>query len=277
MSPDLGGVDALLRLGESAKGVLLLLAVCTLRVYAAMLVLPATNSQVLQGVVRNGVALTIGLFIAWGQPLDVIGGLSAMQLAMLIAKEGLIGMMMGFAVATIFWTAEGVGVLIDVQAGYNNVQQTNPLSGEQSTPVGNTLLQLAITGFYLLGGFMAFVGLLFDSFQWWPLREFTPLAPQLLERFVQTQLRNYTEAVIRIVCPVVMVLVLIDLSIGLIAKTADKLEPTNLGQPIKGAVAVLMLSMLVLLFFDQARTRLALQPLALELKALLAPKVVPGR
>lgn len=277
MTPDLSGVDALIQLGDSAKGVLMLLAVCTVRVYAAMLVLPATNSQILQGMVRNGVALTIGLFITLGQPLDAVAGLSAMQLAMLIAKEGLIGSMLGFAIATIFWTAEGVGVLIDVQAGYNNVQQTNPLSGEQSTPVGNALLQLAITGFFLLGGFMAFLGLLFDSFQWWPLNNFTPLAPQLLERFVQTQMRSYTEAVIRIVCPVVMVLVLIDLSIGLIAKTADKLEPTNLGQPIKGAVAVLMLSMLVLLFFDQARTRLALQPLTLELKALLAPKVVPSR
>lgn len=272
MTPDLSGVDSLIHLGESAKSVLMLLAVCTLRVYTAMLVLPAANGQILQGLVRNGIALTIGLFITLGQPLNSIADLSAMQLAMLMAKEGLIGVMLGFAVATIFWTAEGVGVLIDVQAGYNNAQQTNPLSGEQSTPVGNLLLQLAITGFYLLGGFMAFVGLLFDSFLWWPLHDLTPVGPQLLERFVQTQVRGYTEAVVRIVFPVLMVLVLIDLSIGLIARTADKLEPSNLGQPIKGAVAVLMLSMLVLLFFDQARTRLALQPLAREVKALLAPQ-----
>jgi type III secretion protein T len=265
------GTEALIHLGESAKSLLTLLAVCSLRGYVAMLVLPITNDNVLQGVVRNGLALTIGIFIAAGQPLQVLDNVSTLTLLALIAKEGLIGLLLGYAVATVFWVAEGVGVLIDNQAGYNNVQQTNPLSGEQCTPVGNLLSQLAICGFYLLGGMMALVGLLFESFHWWTLDRLMPEWSQLLERFLQVQVSNYLQAVVKIASAVVMVLLLIDLGIGLIAKTADKLEPNNLAQPIKGAVALLMLVMLVAVFFEQVRPQLALHAMAHDLSAWLRP------
>ena len=265
------GTEALIHLGESAKSLLTLLAVCSLRGYVAMLVLPVTNDSVLQGVVRNGLALTIGIFIAAGQPLQALDGVPTLTLLALIAKEGLIGLLLGYAVSTVFWVAEGVGVLIDNQAGYNNVQQTNPLSGEQSTPVGNLLSQLAICGFYLLGGMMALVGLLFESFHWWALDQLMPEWSQLLERFLQVQVSSYLQAVVKIASAVVMVLLLIDLGIGLIAKTADKLEPNNLAQPIKGAVALLMLVMLVAVFFEQVRPQLALHAMAHDLSAWLRP------
>jgi len=272
MSDPFAGPEALIHLGESAKSLLTLLAMCSLRAYVAMLVLPVTNDQVLQGVVRNGLALTIGIFIAMGQPLEVVENISTLTLLAILIKESLIGLLLGYAISTVFWIAEGVGVLIDNQAGYNNVQQSNPLSGEQSTPVGNLLSQLAISGFYMLGGSMALVGLMFESFQWWPLDQLMPGWSQMLERFLQVQVSSYLQAVVKIASAVVMVLLLIDLGIGLIAKTADKLEPNNLAQPIKGAVALLMLVMLVAVFFEQVRPQLALHAMAHDLAVWLQPQ-----
>jgi type III secretion protein T len=265
----LAGVESMVHLGEAGKTLLTLIALCSLRIYVAMLVLPATNDQALQGVIRNGVALTIGIFTAWGQPAAMVEGAGTLQLLAMMVKEGLLGLLLGYAVAVVFWVAESVGVLIDNQAGYNNVQQTNPLSGEQSTPVGNLLSQLAIASFYLLGGMVALVALVFESFHWWPLEALLPGWPQLLERFAQAQVSAYSASVLKIAAPVVMVLVLIDLGIGLVARTADKLEPSNLAQPIKGAVALLMLVMFVAVFFEQVRPQLALQALAQELGAWL--------
>lgn len=267
----MAGALALIQLGESNKGLLTLLALCSIRTYVALLVLPIASDQVLQGAVRNGVALTIGIFIAAGQPLHVVENMPMMTLLALILKEAVIGLLLGFAISTIFWIAESVGVMIDNQAGYNNVQQTNPLSGEQSTPVGNLLLQLAICGFYLLGGMLALIGLLFETYKWWPLNQLMPQWSQLLERFLQVQVMNYMQAVVTLSSAVVAVLLLVDLGIGLIAKTADKLEPNNLAQPIKGAVAMLMLVMLVAVFFEQVKPQLALQSMAQELAAWLKP------
>ena len=271
MGDALLGAESLIQLGEAAKTVMMLVTLCSARIYAAMMVMPVSNDQVLRGGIRNGLALSFGVFIAWGQPMTVMQGMGTLDLLITVAKEGMIGLLLGYAVSIVFWTAEGVGVLIDNQAGYNNVQQTNPLSGEQSTPVGNMLSQLAISCFYMLGGMMAFAGLLFESFKWWPLGSLLPGWSQLLERFVAAQTAGLTAKVVTIASPVVMVLLLIDLGIGLIAKTADKLEPNNLGQPIKGAVAMLMLVMLVAVFFEQVRPQLALHAIVQNMEVWLKP------
>lgn len=265
------GGEAVVHLGEAAKSLMMLVTLCSARIYAAMIVMPVSNDQILRGGTRNGLALSFGVFIAWGQPMNVVEGLGTLSLLTLVAKEALIGLLLGYAVSIVFWTAEAVGVLIDNQAGYNNVQQQNPLSGEQSTPVGNMLSQLAIACFYMLGGMMAFAGLLFESFKWWPLGVMLPGWSQVLERFVATQTGSLTTMAVAMASPVVMVLVLIDLGIGLVAKTADKLEPNNLGQPIKGAVALLMLVMLVAVFFEQVRPQLALHSIVQSLQVWVKP------
>ena len=262
---------SLLQQGADFKGLLGVLALCTVRVYAALLVLPATSDQILHGQIRNALALSFGLFIAWGQPPDLLTHFSVIQIVTLSAKEGMIGMLIGFAVSSVFWMAEGVGMLIDNQAGYNNVQQQNPLSGEQSTPVGNLLSQLAIVAFYMLGGMMVFVGLLIDSYEWWPLQGTLPSWPTLLERFLPAQVQSLTETTLKIAGPVIVTLMLIDLGIGLLGKAAEKLEPNSLGQPIKGATAMLMLVMLVSIFFTQARPELSIRPVAQRLQQLAHP------
>jgi type III secretion protein T len=255
------------------KGLLGVLALSTIRIYAAMVVLPATNDQILHGGVRNAMALGFGLFIAWGQPAGFIEQFSVIQIVVLALKEGLIGMLIGMAISAVFWTAEGVGMLIDNQAGYNSVQQQNPLSGQQSTPMGNLLSQLAIVAFYMVGGMTVFVGLLIDSYQWWPLKGTLPDWPALLERFLPGEIQNYTETVLRIAGPVIMTLMLIDLGIGLLGKAAEKLEPNSLGQPIKGATAMLMMVMLVSVFFIQARPELSMRPVARRMELLAHPPV----
>ncbi len=261
---------AIVQVGEYAKGVLLLLALCGMRTLAAMLVMPATNDQVLQGTLRNGFALVMGGYIAWGQSIEWALHLSTPQMLMLLFKEAILGVLLGFATATVFWVAEGVGVMIDNQAGYNSVQQTNPLSGEQSTPVGNTLSQLAITGFYMLGGMLAWLGVLFETYTWWPMARVLPSWNTVLERFVQMEVQRYLVAVIQIASPVLLVLLLVELGIGLLSKMAEKLEPNNLGQPLKGAIALLLLSMLVAVFFEQVKPQLAMQSLSADLRAFAA-------
>lgn len=257
------------------KGLIAVLAMSTARIYVAMLVMPATNDMLLYGRTRSGLVIVLGAFVAWGQPAEMLKSLTILEMAVLVVKEGLIGMLIGFAVGTVFWVAESVGMLIDNQTGYNNIQQTNPLSGQQSTPVGNLLSQLAIVGFYMLGGMLVFVGLLFDSYEWWPLTGLMPSWPVLMERFLPTEVTNYAETVLKIAGPVIVILMLIDLGIGLLGKAAEKLEPNSLAQPIKGATTMLLLVLLVGVFFQQVRPQLTLRPVAERIKRLLSPSLAP--
>ena len=262
---------ALFRMAVDFKGLFVLLALSCTRFYAALLVLPATNDQLLMGRVRNGMVLLLGAFVAWGQPPDLLDGTGPLALIALALKEALIGMLIGFVVSVVFWVAEGIGMLIDNQAGYNNIQQTNPLSGMQSTPVGNLLMQMAIVGFYMLGGMLVFVGLLFDSYAWWPLTGMMPSGAVLAERFFPQEVASYTQAMLKIAGPVLMTLMLIDLGMGLLSKAAEKLEPGSLAQPLKGAATMLLLVLLVGVFFHQVREQLTLRPVAQRLERIFAP------
>lgn len=253
-------------LGDQFEVMGLLTGLCSIRFFSIMSVLAATSEQSLPGIVRNGLILWVGLFIAFGQPPQLLQDVNTVTLVLISFKEALIGVLLGFAMSTVFWAAESVGSLIDNIAGYNNVQQTNPSSSQQSTPVGQLLSQLAVAGFYMLGGLLTLVGILFESYQWWPLTDTTPPLKNMLERFVQAQVSQYMLAVAKIASPLLLILLLVDLAFGLLSKTAEKLEANNLAQPVKGAVALLMVSFLLVLFFQQLSPQLALMTILLELR-----------
>lgn len=238
-------------LSSQGLSLLTLLALCGVRVFVMFTVLPATAQDSLPGMARNGVIYVLSSFIAYGQPADALEKIQAAGLVGVVFKEAFIGMLIGFAASTVFWIAESVGLLIDDLAGYNNVQMTNPLSGQQSTPVSTVLLQLAIVSFYALGGMLMLLGALFESFRWWPLSQLQPDMGAVSESFVIQQTDGMMAAVVKLSAPVMLVLVLVDLAIGFVARAADKLEPSNLSQPIRGVLALLLLALLTSVFIAQ--------------------------
>lgn len=243
--------DASLAISSQGVSLLTLLALCGVRVFVMFIVLPATAQDSLPGIARNGVIYVLSSFIAYGQPADALAKIQTVGLVGVVFKEAFIGLLIGFAASTVFWIAESVGLLIDDLAGYNNVQMTNPLSGQQSTPVSTVLLQLAIVSFYALGGMLMLLGALFESFRWWPLTQLGPNMGAVAESFVIQQSDSMMAAVVKLSAPVMLVLVLVDLAIGLVARAADKLEPSNLSQPIRGVLALLLLALLTSVFIAQ--------------------------
>lgn len=119
--------DALLSLGQLGSSSIELMttyAICSIRIMAVFLIIPPMSDDVLQGVIRNGVVLLFGSFVAIGQA-SVLNGMGASMLVAIAGKELLIGIALGFLAGTVFWVAENVGLMIDDLSGYNNVQVSN--------------------------------------------------------------------------------------------------------------------------------------------------------
>jgi type III secretion protein T len=249
----LGVAGAIFGLFESFEGLMLLTALTTIRIYAAMSILPATSETVLPGMTRGALACIIAGFISFGQPIPELSQLGAGTLLVLSLKELFLGVLIGFAAATVFWIAESVGALIDTQTGYNSVQMSNPMSGEQSTPVSALLLQFCVVIFYLLGGMMVFLGALLESFKVWPLMSMLPSIGNTAEVFVVQQADTLMQATLKFAAPVLLILLLIDLSVGLVTRVADKLEPASIGQPLKAAVGMIVVALMVSVFAAQVR------------------------
>jgi type III secretion protein T len=229
------------------------LALYMIRFIVAMTILPVMGEQVINTLSRMGIAMMLAAFVSFGQPWDELSGLSGTQIAFIAVKEMMLGVALGFAMATVFWVIEFVGALIDTEAGYNSVQLQNPLGDSQATPVSDLLGRLAAAVFYAIGGALYFAQVMFDSFRVWPLADMAPSAHGAYSVFIERQVGDLFGNTIKLAAPVLIVLLLIDVGIGLLARSAEKLEPSSLAQPIKGFVAVLMLTMFVSVAFDQLR------------------------
>lgn len=253
MNPN-DGLAALWSSHEGLLALLMLLALCSVRILVVFVVLPAASDQVLSGGVRNGVVYAISLFIAAGQPADTLSKIDGMTMLIIVGKEMFIGLVIGYTASSVFWIAQSVGVIIDNMAGFNNIQTSNPLRGEQSTPISNVLIQMAIVLFYVSGGMLFLLGALFESFRWWPLTASLPSLDAMTQSFLISRVDTIASATVKLAAPVMLVLVLIDLGFGLVAKAADKLEPTSLSQPVRGAIALLMLVLLTGALVEQVKT-----------------------
>ena len=254
----MNGMFELVHVGALLQEYGILLGLCSTRVLTVMLVFPPTSDNILTGAVRNGVALLWSSMLAYGQQVDM-PQMHGMFLVGVAIKEAVIGLILGFAASTVFWAAESVGQYIDDLTGYNNVQLSNPTNGQQTTLTGTLLLQCVTMAFWVLGGMMFLLGAIYESYRWWPLMSVSPIAASsILETFAMRETDSLMQAIAKLAAPMVMILMLVDFGFAIVAKAAQKLDIHSLAMPVKGALTVLMLALLIGVFIDQVHSQLAL-------------------
>jgi type III secretion protein T len=253
--------------GDQLIGFITLLALCSTRLLVLMTIFPATADSVLKGSIRNGAAAVWCLSIAFGQQA-LMPQLHGAFLLGVIVKEALLGLVLAFAASTVFWAAEGIGTYIDNIAGYNNLQMQNPSSGAQTSLMATLLSQLAIAAFWLLGGMPFLLGAIYESYRWWPLGSFDPVPAPLIEAFAQARVAGLMDMVARLATPVMVMLLLIDAGLAFVAKSAQKFDVMSISQPLKGAVAVLIVALLATRFIDQMHVQLSLAGLGQQIRQL---------
>ena len=138
--------------------------------------------------VRNGVLCSLALFIfpminQQSLPAETDG----IWLIVILGKEVLIGLLIGFVAAIPFWAIEAAGFLVDNQRGAAMASMFNPTLGSQSTPTAVLLTQTLITLFFSGGGFVTFIYALFKSYTSWPIVDFFPTVSDAWVSFFYAQ------------------------------------------------------------------------------------------
>jgi len=258
-------------LGATVDQLAILFGLCSVRLLTVMIVLPPTDQNLIRGPIRNGLALLWSSVVAYGQQA-IMPQLHGLFLVEVAVKEAVIGLVIGFAASTIFWTAESVGQYVDDVAGYNNVQMTNPTSGQQTTLTSTLLLQCVTAAFWLLGGMSFLLSAIYESYRWWPLASVTPIAGNILESFAMHETDSMMQTIAKLMAPIVMILVLVDLGFGIIGKAAQKLDINSLAHAVKGALAVLLVALLIGVVIDEVHSQLALTDISARMSAMLGVK-----
>jgi type III secretion protein T len=228
---------------------------CTTRIAMCLIIAPFFSTKIVSGPMRNGVVLSLSLMVL---PIVIptvpAAELSLLHIAMLLMKEAILGLLIGYLAGAPFWIADSVGYLIDTQRGTSAASVYDPTIEEQTSPIGDLLLQLTIALFYVTSGFLFFLGVLFDSYRLVPVFGFFPTFDETFPTFMLGFLDHLMRLVVVLSAPVVLAMLLSDIGLGFLNRFAPSLPVFFLSMPIKSALAVFVLALylltLMLLFND---------------------------
>ena len=221
------------------------------RLFALVTVAPFLGSAVVTGQIRLLLVLALYLplhpvivshltdEITLSAALSLaVGG----KLALLLLKEAVLGLMIGFLAGIVFWTVQSAGFFMDNQRGASMAEGTDILSGDQSSPLGQLLFQSLVYFFYTSGAFLAFVGLVYASYGIWPVTQLLPLdVPQGAPLYFAEKVGWLMGHMLLLAGPIAAACLLTDVALGLINRFASQLNVYVLAMPIKCGIAAFLL------------------------------------
>ncbi len=229
---------------DDTSRMMLLLVLSSVRLAAVLAIVPFFSKQFISGLARNviifGMAIPIiPLLIAQLPHYHV----DSIIVGIILIKEVVIGVSMGFATGFIFYVAEGVGFVIDVQRGSSMATIFDPMAGSQTSLMGSTLLQVMSALFFATGGFLFLMSIIYKTYIMWPVfSSFDPIGPEFAQFFLD-MLNQIMQVLLCLAAPILLVLFLAEFGLGMVNRFAPQLNVFFLAMPIKSWLSMVFLLM----------------------------------
>lgn len=228
---------------EQLNGWLITLALALARPVGMSLMLPILRTSSLGAVLlRNGVLISLSLPIL---PLLYLhcGGVhiaNDWRWITLIPEEVIIGFLLGFGAAIPFWAVDMAGFLLDTLRGATMGTIFNPGLGIQTSVYGLLFSQLLCVLFFISGGMNLILSVLYDSYRYLPPGGALFFNHTFLT-YIQAEWQMLYRMCLSFSLPAVLCMVLADLALGLLNRSAQQLNVFSLAMPIKSTLVLIML------------------------------------
>jgi len=207
------------------------------RVAGIFSVAPIFGNANVSPYVRVGIAAVLAfVFVPMAHPPSV-ESMDLLSFVLMVAKEALVGLAMGFFASMMFTAIQIAGAYIDLQIGFGFANVIDPMLKQHNAVVGQlynfaaTLLFLALNGHHLM------IRGLSDSFAVLPLGG-ASLASDSATGIIQVFATLFVSA-LKIGAPVVGAIFLTDVALGILARTVPQLNVFVVGLPAKLTVGML--------------------------------------
>ena len=215
------------------------------RLAAALALTPVFAKQYILGTGRNVIIMGMSLplfFVIY--PTIPQAPLPILALIMIISKEVLIGLLLGWISGFIFYVSDSVGFVVDVQRGASMATTFDPVVGSQTSLLGSFLTQMIATLFFTMGGFLFYIGIIYKTYVIWPVFSYFPTFDVNFPLFCMNFVDDMMEVMFCFSAPILIVLFLAEFGLGMISRFAPQLNVFFMSMPVKS-----WLSMFFLLFY----------------------------
>ena len=175
----------------------------------------------------------------------------------LLAREALIGMLIGLISSLMFSAIQLSGQIFGMQIGFGIVNVIDPLSEEQTSLLGEFVFILAILLFLVMDGHHVFVRIIANSYKIVPMGSFSFTEPLGME--VTRWLTKAYVIAFKIGAPMIFCLLLISAAMGIIARAVPQMNIFIVGLPINIFAGLFVLGATIMLmaylmrgYFDSA-------------------------
>lgn len=209
------------------------------RITAFFAVAPVFSIKRMPGLVRVGLGFFLTILIY--PSVHGLGSLPGELVAygLLVGKEVLVGLILGFVSTLTFTTLRLAGEFMDIQMGFAMATVFDPQNQSRITLVGQFMNIFAILLFIAIDGHHILIMALAHSY------EIIPLQGAVFEStLVLTTIKIFVGMFalgFRIAAPFIAVLLISDISLGLVARTVPQLNVFILGFPMKAGLGILTL------------------------------------
>ncbi len=184
--------------------------------------------------VRIGLAVLLALAMTANTRVPEIG--SSVAIVLIIAREMAIGLAIGLAIRALVAGAEMAGHLTATQVGFTYGAVVDPLSGVRNNIIAALYGNLALVTFFAIDGHHALIRALAASYQRMPIG--VGAVDESLVRSVMQMLGVIFVMGVRFAMPVIIVLLVVELAMGLISRSAPMLNLLVVAAPIRVLVGL---------------------------------------
>jgi flagellar biosynthetic protein FliR len=166
---------------------------------------------------------------------------------LLVIKELLIGLSVGFIAYLFFSAVQVSGSFIDMQMGLGIANVIDPQTGAQSPLMGNFKFIFAVLLFFAFNAHHVMIDSIIRSYEWVPLDKTWPsrLGSESLTKFVITSFSAMFVFAFQMAAPIVGALFLTDVAMGIVSKAVPQVNIFIVGLPLKILVAFVLMVILV--------------------------------
>ena len=202
----------------------------TLRIGAFLMAAPFFGSRMVMLQVRIVTVVALSIFIFGQIDLPSVEVLTSPRLLPLMAQELALGLSAGLILTILFSAVSLAGEKVASTSGLSFAAQIDPTSGGQ-TPVISQIFTLFLTILFMaMDGHLITIALVLDSYKTIPIGGVVTLSP-LVDAGLSAAGTMF-EMATKIMLPIAALLLLINIAIGVITKSAPQLNLFSFGFPI---------------------------------------------
>ncbi|WP_068622377.1 flagellar biosynthetic protein FliR [Paenibacillus tuaregi] len=216
------------------------------RIASFFVVAPIFASRSVPGTFKIGLSAMIALlvYLVSGITQTVPTDLSYI---LLIVREIMIGLLMGYTAFLMFTVIQMAGAFIDIQIGYSIASVIDPMTGASSPIISNLKYMIATLLFLSINGHHYLLQAIMRSYSWIPLDNqfFNKIYNGNISEFLS---RTFSESFVlafQMSAPLVVALFLTDVALGFLARTAPQFNVFVIGVPLKIIVGLLLMVFLM--------------------------------